>query len=168
MNRIVVPLVSSPARARGFALPSAIFLLVILAGLSAFLVNISLTQNTTSAQDVQGGRAYHAARAGIEWALYLVLDPTNATVVAPASPAWPHMPACAAGVLAIGGFAVTVTCVATAYLEAGNTRSISVYTLTATATLGAPGLPGTVERQVVVSVSKCRTRDGFLPAYECP
>ena len=39
-------------RSCGFALPSAIFLLVILAALAAFLVNISMTQNVTSAQDV--------------------------------------------------------------------------------------------------------------------
>ena len=38
----------------GFVLPSAIFLLVILAGLAAFLVHISTTQSITSAQDIQG------------------------------------------------------------------------------------------------------------------
>ena len=53
-------------------LPSAIFLLVILAGLAAFLVHISTTQSITSAQDIQGARAYHAARAGVDWGLYQV------------------------------------------------------------------------------------------------
>ena len=40
-------------RRSGFALPSAIFLLVILAALAAFMVNIATTQHITSAQDVQ-------------------------------------------------------------------------------------------------------------------
>ena len=62
---------------RGFALVSAIFLLVILVSLAAFLVNISTSQSITSAQDVQGSRAYHAARAGADWGLYQVLDPIN-------------------------------------------------------------------------------------------
>jgi MSHA biogenesis protein MshP len=55
---------------RGFSLPTAIFLLVILALLGAFMVSLSTTQNVMSAQDVQGSRAYNAARAGMEWALY--------------------------------------------------------------------------------------------------
>lgn len=156
---------------RGFVLPSAIFLLVILAGLAAFLVNISMTQSTTSAQDVQGARAYHAARAGIEWGLFQVLDPGNATVVAPASAAWPSMPGCPPDTtLTIEGFAVRVRCPAAPqdYLESGDTRSIRVFRLAATATLGAVGATNRVEREVEVTVSKCRARDGALPDYACP
>jgi MSHA biogenesis protein MshP len=165
----------------GFVLPSAIFLLVILAGLAAFLVNISITQSRTSAQDVQGARAYHAARAGIDWGLYTVLDPANATVVAPAAAAWPSMPACPADTtLTIEGFSVLVHCdrypagaVGPAgppvYLEGGSTRSVIVYQLSATASI-AGALVGTsnyVERQVSATVSKCRALDGVAPGYEC-
>jgi len=163
----------------GFVLPSAIFLLVILAGLAAFLVNISTTQNMTSAQDIQGARAYHAARAGLEWGLYQVLDPTNASVVAPGNAAWPNMPGCPAGaVLAIGGFDVAVGCVSlpagppgptgpVVYQEGGATRSIIVYQLTATASLGIAATASRVERQVAVTVSKCRALDGAAPDYAC-
>ncbi|MCX7147082.1 MAG: hypothetical protein NT042_12985 [Sulfuritalea sp.] len=45
---------------------SAIFILVVLAALGAFVVSVTATQNITFAQDVQGVRAYQAARAGIE------------------------------------------------------------------------------------------------------
>ena len=55
-------------RQSGFLLVTAIFLLVILAALGAFILTISGTQQTSSALDVQGARAYQAARAGIEWA----------------------------------------------------------------------------------------------------
>lgn len=156
---------------RGFVLPSAIFLLVILATLAAFLVRISTTQSAASAQDIQGARAYQAARAGIEWGVYQVLDPLNASVVAPTDAAWPNMPGCPGGVLAIEGFSVAVSCnpaVPQDYLEAGNSRSIRVYRLVATASLGAVGAANYVERQIQVTVSKCRARDAAAPGYECP
>lgn len=155
-------------RFAGFALPSAIFLLVILAGLAAFLVNISMTQSVTSTQDVQGARAYHAARAGIEWGLYQVLDPLNTTVVPPGDAAWPAMPACVAGNLAIEGFNVAVQCSASDYSEAGQNRRLRVYRLVATATSGVVGTSAYVEREVTATVSKCRTLDGEAPDYACP
>lgn len=152
----------------GFALPSAIFLLVILASLAAFMVNISTTQSVTSAQDVQGAKAYQAARAGVEWGLYQVLDPLNATVVAPGTPAWPNMPGCSTGGLSIEGFNVTVRCESSDYFEAGQSRRIRVYRLVATANSGVVGTPAFIEREVAATVSKCRTSDGSAPAYECP
>lgn len=159
---------SANKRSGGFALPSAIFLLVILAGLAAFLVNISMTQSATSTQDVRGARAYHAARAGIEWGLYRVLDPLNATVVPPSDPAWPNMPACAEDTLAIEGFNVEVRCELNKYSEAGQSRRIHVYRLVATAKSGVVGSMAYVERQVAATVSKCRSLDGSAPGYECP
>ena len=57
----------------GFLLVTAIFLLVILAALGAFILTISGTQQTSSALDVQGTRAYQAARSGIEWGSYQLL-----------------------------------------------------------------------------------------------
>lgn len=56
----------APSQTRGFAIVSAIFILVVLAALGAFVVSVTATQNVTFAQDVQGARAYQAARAGIE------------------------------------------------------------------------------------------------------
>lgn len=56
--------------ATGVGLVTAIFLLVVLAGLGVAIVTISTSQQTSSAIDVQGARAYQAARAGIEWGLY--------------------------------------------------------------------------------------------------
>lgn len=57
-------------RMRGFSLVTAIFLLVVLAGLGAAIVNVFTMQQVESALDVQGVRAEQAARAGIEWGLY--------------------------------------------------------------------------------------------------
>ncbi len=158
----------------GFALPSAIFLLVILASLAAFLVNISMTQSATSTQDVQGARAYQAARAAVEWGLYRVLDPLNATAVPPADPKWPNLKDCTdaspPGPLVIEGFNVVLSCLAyPGYSEAGLNRRITIYVLGATASAGgAPGAANYIERRVEVTVSKCRATDGVAPGYECP
>ena len=55
---------------RGFSLVTAIFLLVVLAGLGAAMVNVFTLQQVESALDVQGVRAEQAARAGFEWGVY--------------------------------------------------------------------------------------------------
>ncbi|WP_066707868.1 hypothetical protein [Curvibacter delicatus] len=62
-----------PFQSRGVAVISAIFLLVVLAALGAFMVTFSNTQQLTSAQDVRGTQAYWAARAGIDWAIPQVI-----------------------------------------------------------------------------------------------
>lgn len=65
-----------PARRRagGMALVTAIFLLVVLAGLGVAVVTLTTNQQAGSAQDELGTRAYLAARAGGEWALYQALE----------------------------------------------------------------------------------------------
>ena len=155
---------------------SAIFILVVLAALGAFIVNVSTTQQITTAQDTQGARAYQAARTGIEWGLYQVLDPANATVVAPSAATWPNLPECpAATILPVEGFNVQVACTrypTTAapndiYRENGSMRAIRVYELTATASTGTPGTAGYIERQLQARVSKCRASDGAVPDYAC-
>lgn len=147
--------------AGGFSIVSALFLLIVLASLGAFIVNISTTQSTTMAQDVQGSRAYHAAQAGLEWGLYGVLDPANVTgaATAPGNPNWPNMPntlpdgtlcaeplpaAAITTTLTIEGFSVDISCRRypagavgasgpPVYTESGDVRSLIVYELTANA-----------------------------------
>lgn len=104
---------------RGFAILTAIFILVVLAVLGAFILNVSSSQQIGSALDVQGVRAYQAARAGIEWGAYRQM---RDGVCAAATN---FVPAAAT----LAGFTVSVTCVATADANGGPT----VYTVTATA-----------------------------------
>jgi len=54
----------------GFVMASGIFLLVILASLGAFLVNISSAYQLGASLDILGERAYQAAYAGMEVARY--------------------------------------------------------------------------------------------------
>ncbi|SIR64352.1 MSHA biogenesis protein MshP [Janthinobacterium sp. TND4EL3] len=67
----------SSRRMRGFSLVTAIFLLVVLAGLGAAMVNVFTLQQVESALDVQGVRAEQAARAGLEWGVYRQLIDGN-------------------------------------------------------------------------------------------
>ncbi len=67
-------------RCGGFVLPAAIFLLVVLSALAAFIVNVSTSAQIGTAMDVQGERAWQAANAGMEWARYqLAINPASPT-----------------------------------------------------------------------------------------
>ena len=112
---------SSVRRIGGFAIVSAIFILVVLAALGAFIVNISANQQVGSALDVQGVRAYQAARAGIEWGLYRQLQAGSCAATATFTPA----------ASTLSGFTVTALCTATPY--PGGFGGPTSYTITATA-----------------------------------
>ncbi|MGB7481944.1 MAG: hypothetical protein WA924_16585 [Burkholderiaceae bacterium] len=128
-------------RRHGFSIVSALFLLVVLATLGAFMATFSSVQHTTSAMDVRGAQAYQAARAGAEWGIYRVLRITPASCAA--STALSDVP----------GFAVTVECATSGPYTEGVTP-VTVYRITSTARSGAVGTIGYVERQVQVTVSR--------------
>jgi MSHA biogenesis protein MshP len=122
----------------GFAAISAVFLLVVLAALGAFILTFSNTQQLNSAQDVQGSRAYWAARAGLAWGVGSVAASSAACPVPPAP-------------FTVDGFTLTVNCARQTYNESGNT--VVVFTFVSTATLGAGvGNIGYVERSLSASV----------------
>ncbi|MFO1321241.1 MAG: hypothetical protein U1F52_16640 [Burkholderiales bacterium] len=161
---------TSPERrphGRGFALPSAIFLLVILAMLGGFIVSVSGQQSSAQALDVAGMRGYEAARAGIEWGMLQVLDPHNTDAGLSAATRVP--PACfATTTLALGSrfdnASVSVTCTRTSTTEAD--RQIAVYALVATATGGSTAYP--MNRQVTATAARCVDPGGVAPRYACP
>lgn len=140
---------SSGFRQSGFALVTAIFILVVLAGLGAAMVTISTSQHTTVAMDIQSARAYQAARAGIEWGAYQALQ-----TPLPAGFTCPVLPAAAASyaMAPLTGFATTVTCSATTHSEGANT--VTMFALTSTATYGTVGTSDYVARQLQARVAK--------------
>lgn len=131
------------AVARGFTIVAAIFLLVVLAALGAFVLTVSSAQHMTSAQDLQGTRAYQAARSGIEWGAYRVLRNSSCAASTPISPG-----------STLGGINVAVLCTSAGwtYTEAG--KSVTLYQITATASQGTPGSATYVERQLQATVAK--------------
>lgn len=133
--------ISAGDRQRGFSLVGAIFVLVVLGALGAFIVTIGMQQRTTVSYAVQGSRAYYAASTGIEWGVHEAISdgacPASATF--------------APGGAGLDGFAVTVTCTSTAHHERGTTYN--VYVLTARSAFGTYGDPYYFTRHVRVSVT---------------
>lgn len=134
---------------RGVSIVTAIFLIVILAGLAGFTVRIFSVQQQSSGLDVQGSQAYAAAQSGIDWGAFQAL--LNSACAASDNPPMPAGP--------LAQFTVTVTCAATVHTEAAS--AVTLYRLTATACnqpTGAGACPNPapgdsyVERQVTATV----------------
>jgi len=161
-----------PNRMQGFAIVTAIFILVVLAALGAFIVSISTNQQIGTALDIQGVRAYQAAKSGVEWGLYQVESVSaynfsygdgstlpmavgNAnpnTRVCPASPA-----SFAPAAPTLAGFTVTVTCAETADVNNGPKVFRVVSTACNQPAAGAcpnnsPTSPDYVERRIEVTL----------------
>ena len=129
---------------RGFSIVTAIFLLVVLAGLGAAMMTFFTSQQQTLALDVQSGRAYQAARAGIEWGAYQVSKVANACPAA-TTLNFTGTP--------LEGFATMVTCSVTTHTEGANT--VSMYQFTATATSGTVHTVDYIERQMSARIARC-------------
>jgi MSHA biogenesis protein MshP len=95
-------------RSRGFALAAAIFLLVILTLLGAFIINISAGQHIGQALDIEGERAWQAANAGMDWTRYEIA----ASGACPANTTWGGSQYSLAfpGTQTLTSFAATVEC----------------------------------------------------------
>jgi len=150
-------------RARGFALALAVFLIVILAAIGAYLLSTSNTQIAASTLDEQGARAYQAARAGLEWGAYQVLQAPGgafATACAGASLSSPttttfSLPQISPS--AAVAFRATVTCGSPGSEPEGGV-TVRTYRLTSTGCndtscpSSAPG-PNYAERQLQLTIA---------------
>ncbi len=115
---------------------TAVFILLVLAGLGTFLVATMTAQQRNFAADLLGTQAYQAARTGIEYGVYRTLktgglvaanDCTPPVGVAPFTPTTSFtLPG------TLSGFSVTVGCSGTAHVEAAP-PNIGMYQITATA-----------------------------------
>lgn len=126
---------TGPSAEGGFSLVSAIFLLVVLAGLGAVAVRLNVIQQQTTTAELRGAQAFHAAKSGVAWAAYQAL---NASV-------------CGASTLnltegATAGFTVSVQCTQTSYVE--GTTPIRVFVFDVRATGGVYGGPDYVSRRL--------------------
>jgi MSHA biogenesis protein MshP len=133
--------------AQGFVLPAAIFLLVVLGGLAAWMMQLTTSTQAQDALAIEGERAYRAAEAGLEAGIYAARVNSS----------------CAAQTLTFTGalsrFTASVTCAATAANEAG--MAITFYKIISIACNqpnagvcpnAAPSLPEYAERQITATV----------------
>jgi MSHA biogenesis protein MshP len=108
----------SKDRIQGFGLMLAIFLLVTVAAVAAYLMTVSSGQLEAVTQDEQGARAYQAARTGIDWGAYQVL-------IKSACPATTTIPLPQAGLAGITFYAEVKCSTVGTETEAGT--NITVY-----------------------------------------
>jgi MSHA biogenesis protein MshP len=137
----------------GFAALAAIFLMVVLGALGAFMLSFSTIQHSTSAQDIQGSRAYWAARAGLEWGL------ANFASACPGQPVTLiATQQASSSPFTLFGFGVTVTCSLTGYAESTPTPTIPnvfIYQFDVVAKSStAIGSQGYFERSVSASMER--------------
>jgi MSHA biogenesis protein MshP len=168
---------AAASRERGFGLFAAIAILVILAVLGAAIVSVTGLRSQSTALDVLGSRALLAARAGIEWNMYLIQNPeTNPTVVPPYICLGTPTNLTFGG--ALSNFIVTVSpCMTTTKTEGGNT--VRVYQVVATAcnfpdgtgacpnNLATNTNPSYAERQITVLTETCRLLPGAVVGPNC-
>ncbi len=134
-----LPHARPPRRQGGFALVAAIFLIVVLSSLGAYMVRISGMQHQTVNVALLGARAFHAARTGIDWGVYQALDNNciNQTLNLTEG--------------GLDGFVVDVTCGSTTHTETGDTYNIFVIDVEARA--GTYGSPDYVSRRIQATLT---------------
>ena len=136
---------ADPHPQRGFAAIAAIFLVVVLAALGGFMLTFSNTQQLTSAQDVQGTRAYWAARAGLEWSI--ASAPSLASAGVCPFDASMQLVASSVAPAAVDGFNLSVCFSRSSFTEGGATPVIYRFTVVASSA-GSIGSIGFIERSV--------------------
>ena len=139
----------SASRQAGFTLITALYLLIVVAGLSVYMITIRNVQQSTVVFAQQGARAMQAAHAGIEWGIYESV--VTGTFCPPPHPALgtESMPPLNSNTLS--AYNITVTCTSSAHDEAG--VSIVTYVLTSSAQTGAYGTLDYVYRSLRATVS---------------
>jgi MSHA biogenesis protein MshP len=139
-------------RQAGFSLIAAIFLIVVLAALGAFAVQVAMAQYQSANVEFLEARAQAAAQAGIEYGSNQTLHRSPAPC---ASANTSNTLTLTGG--ALKGFAVTVTCAATVHqIYSGpppTAHPYEVFTLSATASRGTYGEPDYVARTVTRNVN---------------
>lgn len=151
----------SPRRSTGMSIITAIFMLLLLAGVAAYMMTIASVEHGTSGQDVMGAKAYQAARAGAEWGAYTILkvaSPLGFCALGGSDSF--TIPAGGSGALAgeLADFTVTVACTRRSTVHDESGRGVIVYRIDSTACNrsatcpAATALPGYVERQFTMTV----------------
>ncbi len=138
-------------RQRGVGLVAALFLVVVFGALGAFIVTIGGAQQQAPVLAVQGARAYHAARSGIDWGIHQVLNTALGTMctLTPAAPfVTAPFPVPGPG---LNGFQVTVSCNYTQHQEGA--PIFEVFSITSTATFGAFGGSDFYSRTIEATVT---------------
>lgn len=120
----------------GFATIAAVFILVLMASMGAFMANVSLTQGQDMALDLLSANVYQAALAGTEWGSWQVVKGT---------PPCSSSPGTDTNLGLVNGMAVKVNCTILATGSSVEVNLGSIYSITSTAcNHSSTTCPGTV------------------------
>jgi MSHA biogenesis protein MshP len=122
---------------RGFALVSALFVIVVLSMAVVFMLQVSSVQTATTNLGQLGTQAYYAARGGVEWGVYQAVD-SGGTLTPPCN-----------DTMTLDGFAVSVACTTSPHADPS---AHYVTVVTAEASRGSPGESEYVTRRVEATV----------------
>ncbi|HUN71492.1 MAG TPA: hypothetical protein VMU52_04215 [Steroidobacteraceae bacterium] len=149
MSRSAAESCGRAGRQSGFSLVAAIFLIVVLAALGAFAVQVAMSQYQSSTSELLQARAQAAAQAGIEYEANLALHRVPASCLAANTL---NLTATAG---ALAGFVVKVACSSTTHqiYTGGVPQNYTVYALAATASKGTYGAQDYVARTVTRNVT---------------
>ena len=125
---------------RGFTLPMAVFLIVVVALLVAFMVSIASVQQRQSALSIVGDRVFFAAQSGVEWGAARALRDNDCATNFPAT------------FLVTGDVSVTLLCAEQTFTE-GTDPAYKVFELQATASRGVFGSDDYFQRELNVTVT---------------
>lgn len=131
---------------KGFSLMTTLFLLVVVAGLGGYLVNLASTQHLTSALAIQQSRAYYAALSGLEWVAYQIQLQTDAGTSPPDCPTSPTN-------FTAEGFTIICQCQRSLHDVAGNPQH-AMFDVTAEATSGTFDDWDFVRRTISATISE--------------
>lgn len=133
--------------AKGFALPAAIFVVVVLGATVISMARLNAAQSVSSALGAQASRAYWTARSGLEWGINQI----DAGGVGAGCFSTTTLSDFKEG---LSGFSVQVSCTRQSYKEGSSTDNVYVYDLIAEANYGAtPSNPDYVYRKVQVTLA---------------
>ena len=133
----------------GFTLITALFLLVVVALLSVYMINFSSVQHTTLVYGVQGARAMSAARTGLEWGIYRTITAAPVPPICANTPVTSTFSTNGAG--SLDTFNITVVCQFSDHFE--GVTPVRTYQFTSSAQVGTFGTLDYVFRSLQASVS---------------
>ena len=138
-------------RQAGFSLFAAIFLLVVLGTLGAYMIAMGSVQQATPVFALQGAQAEKAARSGIDWALHRALQAGAVGATCGTAPATPTTNGFNLAGPGFDGVRVTVQCTYTQHVQGPDT--FNVFAIVATAEVGSFGDPSYVSRTLQVTAT---------------
>lgn len=126
----------------GFSIVSAMFILVILTLVGSYIVSVAALTRTSGNLVAQGVRTYYAAKSGLEWATYKVVQsPFNCPAASTTF---------TVSIANSAVYSVTVTCTQNSFQE--NNITYNVFQLTSTGSYGTLGSLDYASRQVYATI----------------